>query len=103
MIRAITVLLCLVLAGCTTTTSFGPNGEKLSETRAFEITQEHIIALESLHALALQTIDAVMELKDSMDTAEFEEELAERQAKADQLEANILILKELLAAIPPRE
>ena len=88
------------LIGCTTTATFDAFGNKTSETKSFQITTEHIAALESLHAILLESVDAYVSLKGTIDSAEYEQELAEREAKAAQMAARIDALKTLLEALP---
>ena len=93
-------LIYFSLPGCTTTATFDAFGNKTSETRSFQITAEHIAALESLHSILLESVDAYVSIKGTIDDAEYEQELAEREAKANEMAARIDALKALLEALP---
>lgn len=101
--KALLLALCVLLVAvpaCQTTKTYDENGNLISETKSFEITQEHIAAAEAFYALAIDGINAYIQLKGEIDDAEFEEELAKKQAKAEELKAKIDALKALLEALP---
>jgi len=98
-IIALALLVCF-FAGCTTTATFDAFGNKTSETRSIQITAEHIAALEALHAILVESVEALVDLKGTIDDAEYNQELAEREAKAAEMAAKIDALKELLAVLP---
>ena len=97
------VFTLLALLGCQTTTTYDDQGNVTSETRSFEVTAEQIALLETLHSMMLDSIETLLELKADMDAAEFEQELAEREAKAEALKDRIEALKAVLEAIPQPE